>query len=157
MLALRRELVERLTWLDHNEYSLVYGLARVTPGTNVLAFCAGAGWLLRGWRGALAAVLASCVPSTAMALVLAQGVEAGQSNPWVREAMGAVNAAVVGLMAAGAYLLIRPHFRPGGKARALVLAGVAMALAAPPLSWPPIPILCIALAIGLPWKTPDSE
>ncbi|MEZ5355640.1 MAG: chromate transporter [Bryobacteraceae bacterium] len=154
MLVLRRELVERFRWMDHQQYSLVYGLARVTPGTNVLAFSAGAGWVLRGWRGALLAVLASCLPSAVIALVLAEFVQSGQSNAWVRAAMLGVNAAVVGLMAAGAWLLIRPHYKSGARTRSIVLAGIALLLAAPPLGWTPIPILAIALALGLLWKAP---
>jgi chromate transporter len=156
MLALRRELVERCGWLTSDQYNLVFGLARVTPGTNVLAFCAGAGWILRGWPGALLAVAAACVPSTAAAVLLAQSVAAGQANPWVRAAMSGVNAAVVGLMVAGAWLLVRPHFRAGSRFRATSLAGIALVLAMPPLSWSPIPILGVALAIGIVWR-PRAE
>jgi chromate transporter len=34
----------------------------LTPGTNLLAFCTGIGWLLRGLSGALIALLAASVP-----------------------------------------------------------------------------------------------
>src|SRR5581483_6974984 len=43
MAALRRELVERKEWLTDEDYATAFALARVTPGTNVVAFCAAAG------------------------------------------------------------------------------------------------------------------
>ena len=57
MAVFQRELVGRRGWLSPEQYGLAYGLARVTPGTNVLAFCAAAGWQLLKWPGALAVVL----------------------------------------------------------------------------------------------------
>ena len=49
MAALQSELVATRRWLDEEQYGLIYGLARITPGTNLLAFCAAAGWLIAGW------------------------------------------------------------------------------------------------------------
>ena len=42
MAALQSALVHARRWLDEEEYGLIYGLARITPGTNLLAFSAGA-------------------------------------------------------------------------------------------------------------------
>ena len=36
-----RELVVSRDWLTRERYALIYSLARATPGTNILAFCAG--------------------------------------------------------------------------------------------------------------------
>ncbi len=58
MAALQRELVEENKWLSMEDYALAFSLARVTPGTNVIAFCAATGARIMGWRGALAATLA---------------------------------------------------------------------------------------------------
>ena len=46
MAALQSELVASRGWLSPDKYALVYGLARITPGTNILAFCAGTAWYL---------------------------------------------------------------------------------------------------------------
>ena len=54
---LQREFYRR-DWLNPERFAIAFGLARLTPGTNVLAFCAAAGWYLLGLGGALAAVLA---------------------------------------------------------------------------------------------------
>ena len=57
MAALQSELVTRHGWLSREKYGLVYGLARITPGTNILAFCAGTAWELKGWPGAILATV----------------------------------------------------------------------------------------------------
>lgn len=42
MAALQRELVERRQWLTQEDFTLIWSLSRVTPGTNVVACFAGA-------------------------------------------------------------------------------------------------------------------
>ena len=56
--ALQRELVDGNHWLSLEDYALAFSLARITPGTNVIAFCAAPGARIMGLRGALAATLA---------------------------------------------------------------------------------------------------
>src|SRR4051812_48077548 len=56
--ALQRELVDRKGWLSHEEYGLAFALARVTPGTNILAFVAATGAQILGLAGAMAGMLA---------------------------------------------------------------------------------------------------
>ena len=80
MAALYSELVTTRGWLAPETYGLVYALARITPGTNVLAFCAGAAWELAGWPGALLAVLAAAVPSAVCVVLLTLGYEAWKQN-----------------------------------------------------------------------------
>ncbi len=50
---LQREFYRR-DWLSPEKFAIAFGLARLTPGTNVLAFCAAAGWYILGLTGALA-------------------------------------------------------------------------------------------------------
>jgi hypothetical protein len=40
MAALQSELVVTRGWLTGEQYALIYGLARITPGTNLVAFSA---------------------------------------------------------------------------------------------------------------------
>jgi len=63
------------------KYGLAYGLARVTPGTNVLAFSAAVAWFLRGWPGALAAVVAGTIPSTILVAWLSYGLPGAEGQP----------------------------------------------------------------------------
>src|SRR6266545_4318631 len=79
MAALQNELVVRHGWLTPEKYALTYALARITPGTNVLAFCAGSGWYILGWRGAAAAVLAASLPSAIFTVLLTAGYDAARA------------------------------------------------------------------------------
>jgi chromate transporter len=49
---LHKELVTRRCLLDESRFKLCYALARITPGANSLAFCAGAGLSILEWPGA---------------------------------------------------------------------------------------------------------
>ena len=74
MAMLQRELIGR-EWITRADFALAYSLARVTPGTNVLAFCAATGARVLGLTGALAAVLAVTLPSAILAVLLTRGFE----------------------------------------------------------------------------------
>src|SRR6267378_1525928 len=76
MAALQSELVARRHWLDEEQYGLIYGLARITPGTNLLAFSAGAGLLIAGWAGAVLGELAVTFPSAIVVVLLTLGYPA---------------------------------------------------------------------------------
>ena len=59
-----REMVETRGWLKASEFDLAFALARVTPGTNLLAFCAAVGAVLRPPAPVTATVQGVCgVPS----------------------------------------------------------------------------------------------
>ncbi len=156
MAALYSELVVTNRWLSHEQYGLVYGLARVTPGTNVLAFCAGTGWLLLGWPGAVAAVLAATVPSAILVLLLTAGYESWKSNPLAMAAIAGDLAAAVGMMATSAWQLLRPHLAHGRWLRGLtVFAGSVILSFYVGLS--PIPVLGLAALVGFLWRVPPQS
>ena len=48
--VLQQEIVVKRGWLAQVPFSLSYALSRLTPGTNLLAFCTAAGWIFAGWR-----------------------------------------------------------------------------------------------------------
>src|SRR5437588_9986983 len=56
--TLHRVIVERRKWLTEEPFQLSYALSRLTPGTNLLAFSACVGYLLRRTPGAFGALLA---------------------------------------------------------------------------------------------------
>jgi chromate transporter len=156
MALLERELVGRRGWLTSENYGLAYGLARLTPGTNVLAFCAGAAWLIRGWKGAALAVVAASAPSAIVVLLLTFGYEVLKSNALAMGAIAGLLASAVGMMAAAAWGLVLPQMRPRQWLRALVLTGGSVALLLfLPIS--PIAVLALAAAVGFFWRTPEEE
>ena len=151
MAALYSELVVARRWLAPETYGLVYALARMTPGTNMLAFCAGSAWKIAGWPGAVLAVAAVTVPSTAVVVLLTAGYEGIRSNPLALAAVAGTLAAAVGLMAAGAWQLLRPHLASGAWVRAVVMAGGALALTR---VCSPLAVLALAAATGFLWPGP---
>src|SRR5207237_9842371 len=81
MAALQRELVVTRGWMTAERYGLIYSLARASPGTTVLAFCAGVGWQLARFRGAFAAVLRASIPCAAAVAVFTFAYSRLRSNP----------------------------------------------------------------------------
>ncbi len=93
MAALQRELVVSRGWLTPDRYGLIYSLARATPGTNLLAFCAGIGWQLARLRGALAAVLSASIPCAAAVVWFTYVYTLWRSNTLAMSAIGGTLAA----------------------------------------------------------------
>jgi chromate transporter len=154
MMVLGRELVDRLKWITRKDFELAFALARVTPGTNIIAFCAATGMMLRGWAGAFAAVLAVTAPSAALAVLLMQGFESWQGRPLVMAGLAATVAAVTGAMWSTVWMLTRPHVgsivrRWKSNLRAVAFMGGAFLAAR--LGVTPIPIIVGALVFGYLW------
>jgi chromate transporter len=149
--ALHRELTARRGWLTQDHFGLAYSLARITPGTNLLAFCAGAAWFLRGWPAAVAAVLAVTVPSAVLVVWLTHAYEFSRTNALAAGAIAGVLAAAVGMMVAAAWVLARPHLGGRRTARTLFLVLVPAAL-----TWKfavsPVYALVLAALAGFFWK-----
>jgi chromate transporter len=121
-------------------------VSRLTPGTNVLAYCVGLGWLQRRWTGALAALLASSVPASILVGLLALALVQLDQYRSVRVvlALGLLVATV--LVFSSAWYLLRPYLSRAALARTgvvvilsggLLLAGVT-----------PVRILLWSAALG---------
>jgi chromate transport protein ChrA len=68
--VLKEQIVTRRGWIDEAEFELSYALSRLTPGTNLLAFCTATGWTARRWLGAIVALLASSLPCSILAVLM---------------------------------------------------------------------------------------
>jgi chromate transporter len=155
MAALQTELVSTYRWLSPDRYGLVYALSRITPGTNLLACCAGVAYELLGWGGAVMAVAAVTVPSSAVVVLLTAGYEAWKSNPLAMAAISGTLAAAVGMMATGAWQLLRPQLVRGRRLRALVVFGGSVLLSLR-FGVSPIPLLGLAALTGFFWRVPEQ-
>jgi chromate transporter len=154
---LGRELVDTRRWISSDKFDLAFALARVTPGTNLIAFCAAVGEQICGVAGAIAAVLALTVPSAAVAVLFIYGFEAGQTNRVAMAAIGGTVAAVAGMMWSTIWTILRPHV--GGAVRnlqVLLIAGSAF-LAARYFGVTPLPIIAAGTLAGFLWKDPKTS
>jgi chromate transporter len=155
MAALQRELVGKRSWLSPEEYGLAYSLARITPGTNMLAFCAATGWMMRGWAGAVATVATNSIPSGMLAVWLVASYQKWQADPWVTAVLSAVVAAVAGMIAASVILLVKPQVRRATIPRIVVLLGLSVALP----HWTglsPVSVMLLGAVAGYFWKEPSK-
>lgn len=148
---LRDELVGRRGWMSAEQFASSFSLARVTPGTNLLAFCTAAGWFMRGIPGALAALLPLAAPASVVTVLLTFAYERWHESQIGAGAVSGAMAAVVGVILAGGWLLIRPHVtnREWPRTAALVLCAFLLSLWA---GFSPLPIICFAAIVGFLWQ-----
>jgi chromate transporter len=146
--VLQREF-DRRGWLSPEKFALSFGLARLTPGTNFLAFCAATGWYLRGLGGAVVAVLGTTIPASVLVVWLTQAGELGNGYPVARSVIAALLAAGVGTMLGAAVLLVRSQCSSNKCLRPLAIAVGAFILSRAGLS--PLWVIGIAAAAGFFW------
>jgi chromate transporter len=153
--TLQRELVHMRGWLTLDQYGLAQSLAKITPGTGSLAFCAATAWMLRRWAGAVVAVLAASIPSAAFVVFLTWGFTAVGGSVSGRSLLAAVLAAAVGMMWSGAWLLVKPQLGATTWLRTVVLA-VAAFIALAHWSISPIQVLVAAALVGAVWTSGET-
>lgn len=162
MAALEREFVERYRWLSPEDYGLAFALARVTPGTNVMAFCAATGWQILGWGGALAGALSPTLPSAVIAVLITVGYESWRANPLALAVINGTVAGVAGMMLATVVSLVKPHTAglrgPGfiRTVRAIAISGGAF-LSLWKFGLSPLEIIALAAVAGLLWQDPADR
>jgi chromate transporter len=118
--VLHRELLEKRRWIDQENFTLCFALARLTPGTNLLAFCTGIGWLLRGTLGAAAALLAASIPCTVIVALATALFSRWQENHWAQAAIHGAIAAAVAITVKTCWTIAHPHFKVGSRLRVML-------------------------------------
>lgn len=146
--TLHREIVTKRNWVTQRQFDLSYALSRLTPGTNLLAFSTAIGWLVSGWRGALVVLLASSIPCSVLAVLLTAVYQSWMHYPFAMVALHGALAAAVGIVAATAWTLIRPHLKEASKVKIAACAVGAFLLAAV-FHLSPIRVLLLAAMIGV--------
>lgn len=145
--VLHREIVERRGWLDQPQFGLCYGLSRLTPGTNLLAFCTAAGWLVRGWAGAVIALLAASIPCSLIVVLVTFFFERAAENLILKMAVAGAMAAAVGITVSTCWTIAKPYVTRTRWLRAVIIVGVAVLLEAV-FAVPPVRVLLLAAVIG---------
>jgi len=147
--VLQREFYRR-EWLNPDQFAIAFGLARLTPGTNVVAFCAAAGWYLMGVLGAVTAVLGLTIPSSILVVWLTRAWSLGVDYPLARAVIGAMAAAAVGTMIGAAVILVRRQCsKRTWLSPILIAAGAFVLFRVAGLS--PLQVIAIAALTGFFW------
>jgi chromate transporter len=151
---LHREIVERRHWISDSEFLSGAALGRLMPGSSGVNLTVQVGQLLRGVRGAVAAVLGLLSGPLVIVLALAAGYARINQSSAVHAIFDGVAAAAIGLTFATGLKLVR--FRV---ASAVPLAvTMATVLCVGVLRWPMIPVvLCLApvsIALALVTRRP---
>lgn len=111
--ALERDLVETDKWLTRDRFRTIYGLARLTPGTNILALTTGLGWHFFRLPGAFLGLASAAIPGSILAALLAAGYQQVYQNEIAQRFMAGAAAAVCGFIAASNLKLIQPYLASG--------------------------------------------
>jgi chromate transporter len=153
--VLKQQIVEKRRWLRESEFELNYALSRLTPGTNLLAFCTAAGWTRRRWLGAIIALLASSIPCSLVVLVVTVFYEQLHGSSWFQAALRGALAAAVAIMVSTAWVFAEPHVKAAPwKAVVIVPSTAGLALG---LGLSPVKILLLSAIVGLAWPVPKKR
>ena len=145
--VLHRELLDKRHWLNTDNFTLCFALARLTPGTNLLAFCTGVGWLLRRFPGAVVALLASSVPCTLIVVLATALFSHWQENHWAQAAIHGAIAAAVAITVKTCWTIAHPHFKGRARLRVVLVAAAAFLLYVA-VGLPAIEVLLLAAVVG---------
>ncbi|MFV8642094.1 chromate transporter [Ralstonia pseudosolanacearum] len=107
--TIRRAIVEKDGWVSDEDFSTVFAIARLTPGTNLLAFCCGIGWLLRGWAGAIATLLAASIPCAVITAAAVAFIDVLARNALFSAGLRGAMATAVGVTAVTCWTIIKPY------------------------------------------------
>lgn len=97
---LRSSLVRKHGWITDKEFVELLAISQTLPGLNATNMAVLVGDRLRGWTGALAAVVAICLPGAVLMYIVGMVYHVHGDRPLVTAALKGVAAAAVGLILA---------------------------------------------------------
>jgi chromate transporter len=119
---MHRAFVEQRGWLGEAEFAAALALSRIMPGANVVNLAILIGQKLRGWRGAVAAVLGLLAGPSFVVVALAVLYRHFAGTPAIDAALEGAAAAAVGLLVAMGVRAGRAVIGSGPSPRRLVHA-----------------------------------
>jgi chromate transporter len=156
-MELLRRSFEARRWVDTPTHALLVAVSRLTPGTNILAYCAAVGWRLHGWPGTLAALGAASIPGSLIVFALAATLVRLDRYPVVRVVLSVGMLVAGALVLSSAWNLLKPYLRSDRWRRALVIVAIAGALYL--IGWTPVRVLLVSAIAGalLPVRVAPSR
>ena len=153
MELLRRSLGAR-GWMTDESHALFVAISRLTPGTNILAYCVALGWQLAHWRGAIVSLAAASIPASILITLLSATLTRIDQFPVVRAIIAIALIVATLLVLATAWNLLRPYIKGGNAVRTGIIAAVVIVLAL--MNVTPVRILLVAAAFGVVMPSPAA-
>jgi chromate transporter len=153
MELLRRSLGAR-GWINDEGHGLFVAISRLTPGTNILAYCVALGWQFARWQGVLVSLAAASVPASVLIVGLSATLARVDEYPFVRAIIAIALIVATLLVLSAAWNLLRPYVRGTNAARAGIIAAIVVVLAV--LRVTPVRILLIAAVFGVVAASPAA-
>ena len=139
------EVVTRRGWLDRQRFLDLVALVNFIPGPNSTELAIHLGLIRAGFRGLVVAGVCFIVPAVLIILPIAWAYERYGDLPRLRDALIAINAGVVAVLAVACWRFARTSIRGGFTAAVAVLAA-ATALAARGRHVPQAELIILACA-----------
>jgi chromate transporter len=134
-------------WLTDEGHALLVAVSRVTPGTNILAYCVALGWQLAHWRGALVSLAAASVPASIVIAILSATLDQVAEHPVVQVIIAMALIIATLLVLSTAWHLLRPYTKGTNAVRAAIIAAITIVLVVMRVT--PIRILFVAAILGM--------
>lgn len=104
---MQRYIVEENGWTTAADFMQLFAVAQSAPGPNVLISSL-LGWRVAGFAGSIVALVAICAPAGVLAWWVSELWERFRDSPWRGAVQRALTPLVVGLIAAGGYIIATP-------------------------------------------------
>ena len=124
---LERDLVKARGWLQSSDVAAALAYTKPLPGSTVVQVVTFLGWRLDGWAGAILATMAFLLPAFVIMTAAAAALFALPDAAWVRGALTGLQVAVVGILAAASWRLVRTE-APSAVLSAVVLGAFVAGL-----------------------------
>lgn len=104
---IEKEVVYGTQWLTHNEFLNVVTISQLTPGPIAINAATFVGYKEGGILGAIFATLGVCLPSMILILIFVRFLKRFETNTVLNRVIKGLRPAVIALIAAAAYSIIR--------------------------------------------------
>jgi chromate transporter len=142
-------------WLDAPSHGLLIAVSRLTPGTNILAYCVLLGWRFHRIPGALAALAAASVPGSLVVFGLTVMLVRVDRYRTVQALLAIGILVAAALVLASAWALFRPYLTTTARRMAVIVTAVSAALIV--LGATPVRTLLAAALIGFLLPLSDAR
>jgi chromate transporter len=146
MLSLiHNEVVVQNMWLTNEEFTNIVAISQMTPGPIAINSATYVGYTVAGFWGSVVATLSVCLPALTLMILITRFFLKLKDNPYMRSTIAFMRPVVMGMILAGAMLLIFPSTKEGASfidGWSWALFGVALVASLKKVS----PILLIALS-----------